>query len=778
MEKTSARWWDAPSAILLFLLILLSTWRAQATDWVEGLTHVSQVAILGLWIGLTLGQSRFSKRTVGFLSIAYMIVVLIGQWLGAIEFAKEQTYLGERLFILLSRVFTNVREFLSGRAIEDQFFIMALLCFPYWLVGLYSGYQLTRHANPLACVLPAAVLMFSIHQFHYTSKNYSWMFGAYLFIALLLIGRQKYIADRVKWLKQRVTYSQESGFDIASATAYVLAALFALAWLLPYTLPVNAQARQAWQNTIGDWFTEKRFERLLSSVNQEPKPQPHNFQTELSLGAQTSQSDKIVFVVYAPPNAKQYPRLYWRGQAFDAYENGVWRISAGDETRHNASRDINIPDTSRRSRLLFTFDIYTETQILLFAAAQPVWVNHDTIILHEKIPPSNAELDILTLRASPPLEIGDLVRVASMMTNPLVSELQNAGDDYPAWVTEKYLQLPEDFSPRIRNLALEITASAETPFDKAAAITSYLRREITYAPAITIPAEATDPLEYFLFERKRGFCNYSASVEVLMLRAVGVPARLAIGYAQGEANIQGSVFTVRERDLHAWPEVYFPQYGWVEFEPTGNQEPLNRPLEREEGNASTANPFNPIPQLPLGEEEQLSPEIEAVEEEAEETAHSLVTQNQIRWLGALGGLILLGAAIYLIKKRYAPKRSAVFILKTTLEKWNWKTPLWFNQFAAWLTLPSIERNFYAINTSLQWMGMPQPAHATPAERAQALQKALPMARDAIDILLREHQTALFSPHGNANEKLARRAARQILFATISARLKILIMGYN
>src|SRR5690606_2107559 len=102
MEKSS-RWWDLPSAVLLFVAVLFSAWRLQTTDWTEGLGHVRNVAILGLLVGLALGQSRFQKRGVILLSIGYMLVFFLWQWLGLIPFEEEQTYLGDRLLILFGR---------------------------------------------------------------------------------------------------------------------------------------------------------------------------------------------------------------------------------------------------------------------------------------------------------------------------------------------------------------------------------------------------------------------------------------------------------------------------------------------------------------------------------------------------------------------------------------------------------------------------------------------------------------------------------------------------
>lgn len=773
MEKTPTRWWDLPSAILLFFIIQVSTWRLQATDWTENLNRVPNIAIIGLLVGMALGQSIFKKHNVVLLSMAYMLITFISQWMGFIEFDKDQNYLGDKFLILFGRLFTSISEFLSGREVGDQILVLVLLSLPYWLISLYSGYQLTRYANVMASILPSAGIMFIVHYYHYTTKDYSWMFGAFLFFTLLLIGRQKYLADKIKWAKERVLFSNESSLDINNTAFTVAAAIIILAWLIPYTFTANTSSKETWQKISGAWFSGDFYENLFSSVNKEKKPQAKNFQTELGLGTQTSQSDAIIFLVYAPSIARQYPRLYWRGQIYDTYENGKWLITSKDEAQYMASRDIEIPDVQNRSRLTFTFDIYTETQIILFSAAQPISTNSNTIVLHEKIPPNDTKFDVLTLRASPPLKMGDLVRVSSMMVNPIVSDLRTASDDYPTWVLNKYLQLPDDFSPEIQTLAQDITEPYDNAYDKTIAITNYLRRTIEYAPAITIPEDVTDPLAYFLFDLKRGFCNYSASAEVLMLRSIGIPARLAVGYSQGEPNVQKSIYTVREKNYHAWPEVYFPEYGWIEFEPTGNQEPLARPTERIEQTAALPLPA-PIRQLPFEEEEQTPIENEADDEKQNQ---SLVSQILIRRISILSGIILfIGVGIF-VKRRYAPYQSLASILKNVLEKNKIRVPLWLSDFLAWASLPSIERNFHAINSGLRLLQKPQPHHSTPIERANVLKKILPIAESSIDILLREYQNELFSKK-RGDEKLARNAALWIRFYSIWARVKFLIMGYN
>lgn len=776
MEKSPARWWDLPSAIFLFLAVLFSAWRLQSTSWTDGLEHARNAALLGLIIGLALGQSKYQRRGNVLLSIGYMLVIFCWQWFSFMEFTAEETYLGDKFLILAGRLLLGLSEFASNRPVKDPLFFVALLCIPYWFSGLFSGYQLTRHANGLAAVLPSGILMFVIYLNHYTPNDYNWLFGAYLFIALLLLGRQKYLVDRKKWREERVQVSVESGMDFNNAIMVSAAVLILLVWVIPSALPFNPQVRKAWQKISRNWFSEdERLENMFASVKKDNLPSNDYYRNELPLGTRISQSESVAFLVYTPAAAQDFPRLYWRGRIYDRFEGGRWLTSEVEGKRYEPQDgDFEIPDTENRKSLNFTYNVYIKGQTILYTAAQPVWVSHPATLVHTKIPVEDEEvetMDIVMLQASPYLEAGETYHSNARLANPTIPELQEAGQQYPKWVTDKYLQLPADFSPRIQTLALEITAAYDNPYDKAVAITNYLRSEIEYSPSVSIPEDTADKLEYFLFESKQGFCNYYASAQVLMLRSAGVPARIAVGFAQGEPNLQNTFYTVRERDAHAWPEVYFPGYGWIEFEPTGNQEPVERPQQREETSNAAADQIND----PLGFEaqEQETPQLPIPLEGLQET----ISRAQIFQISILASGFILALLAIFLKRRYAPNIQTSVILKTMVERSGWETPAWLNKWTHWTILTPIEKYFHSINTSLRWMGKPQAFHVTAAERAAILQELIPSAAPAIESLLHEHQAALFSPR-KGNTQIARRAAWSIIYQTLAARFKIFIVGYN
>jgi transglutaminase-like putative cysteine protease len=146
-------------------------------------------------------------------------------------------------------------------------------------------------------------------------------------------------------------------------------------------------------------------------------------------------------------------------------------------------------------------------------------------------------------------------------------ELRRATGPYPPKILQTYLQLPDALDPRIPRLARNITQRAATPFDKAADIEMYLRTRFGYTLTQPDPLPA-DPLAHFLFKRQAGHCEYFATAMTVMVRSLGIPARYINGFLLGEYNDVADSYIIRGSDAHSWVEVYFPQYGWIAFDPT------------------------------------------------------------------------------------------------------------------------------------------------------------------------------------------------------------------
>ena len=151
---------------------------------------------------------------------------------------------------------------------------------------------------------------------------------------------------------------------------------------------------------------------------------------------------------------------------------------------------------------------------------------------------------------------------------PLSSDLRLAGRNYPATIQAEYLQLPErELDPRIPKLASDIAGSGSNDYDKSTAMEQYLQTHFGYT--LELPqTPVKDPIANFLFERKRGHCEYFASSMAVMLRTLRIPSRVVTGFRSDEFNDLTGSYVVRAKDAHAWVEAYFPGYGWQTFDPT------------------------------------------------------------------------------------------------------------------------------------------------------------------------------------------------------------------
>ena len=165
-------------------------------------------------------------------------------------------------------------------------------------------------------------------------------------------------------------------------------------------------------------------------------------------------------------------------------------------------------------------------------------------------------------------KIGDPYQVTSAISSAEPEELQTAGEEYPAWVSDRYLQLPPDLPVRVNDLAASVTSGWATPYAKAKVVENYLRNNYPYNLRVDPPPFGVDGVDHFLFGLGEGYSEYFGSTMAVMLRTVGVPARLAVGYTTGDRVEGREIYAVTDSHSHAWVEVYFPRFGWIPFEPT------------------------------------------------------------------------------------------------------------------------------------------------------------------------------------------------------------------
>ncbi|NKY97728.1 DUF3488 and transglutaminase-like domain-containing protein [Nocardiopsis alborubida] len=263
--------------------------------------------------------------------------------------------------------------------------------------------------------------------------------------------------------------------------------------------------------------------------------------------------------------------------------------------------------------------------------------------------------------------------VETVDREPSAEELSDSGS--PRSLPGDFRDLPSGLDPRVRELTEQLTEDARTPYERAVAIQDHFTGgAFTYDLSPPAVPDGADPLAYFLFEDRVGYCEQFAGAMAVMARQVDIPARVAVGYTAGER--QGDDrWAVSVGDAHAWPELYFEGAGWVRFEPTpssaGGQGSASVPDYSQGGQEGADAPDGaaeetaaPSPEESQAAEDEASAEDEepsaAPEEDSEDEPSSSVVAPgggaqdgpDLSWLpvaGAVAGVLLLLALPALVR---------------------------------------------------------------------------------------------------------------------------------
>ncbi|MCB0165896.1 MAG: transglutaminase family protein [Anaerolineae bacterium] len=336
----------------------------------------------------------------------------------------------------------------------------------------------------------------------------------------------------------------------------------------------------------------------------------YGFDTTLDLRYRGGLSDQMVMYVRSPS------RSYWRSHSYDFYDGFSWRqneTTLTELTNRGVYYELPAPLGSPESQTLWG-DVQPDgSRILTESRGTPrhvkavfdiddespeAWQTDQQIVQTYTIVRDQpnlifaayrpAEIFIAAERLS--LDAGDGLRVPESLKAGLTYSVVSYRPDfdptrlrklpagpYSSDVAERYLQLPDNISDRVRRLARSLATPYDNPFDQVQALTDHLLADYPYnffPPPHPAGAEVVDT---FLFEDQEGVCEQYATALVVMARSLGIPARLVSGYGAGQYNAITGYYEVRFSDAHAWVEIYFPEVGWVPFDPTPGWTPQPYP---------------------------------------------------------------------------------------------------------------------------------------------------------------------------------------------------------
>lgn len=587
------QWGSTTVSVVLGAAMTLATVQSiVASNWARGLQVLIAVALGGLLIGAVFARVRGLPSWLAHSLSAIVGIVWAVNRIGPILGSALPTWKDQATELVI-RAIILTRTLQNGGTGEDLYLFVGVLALLAWMLGYLTQWLLLRRGWVwLPVIINALVLLVNLT--YASPKPPAILFYIFFGAALLLLVHQSYLSRSQTWSAALIEVPDLLGWRFIASGALVVLALLLITSLLP-THITTSQIAYVWQRVRQPWLNvQNTWDRAFSTINAPANASGGGFGgRSLNLsGARSLGTGLVMEVKSVGPDGTPKPD-YWRATAYDRYSSDrsggalSWIDTTGQlaaaslgltqeeqaRTPLDANQAMPQIDTIDRATITQTFTLRQNfVQPTLFAATQPISVSLPTRVKTSFLSTNGQVVANYSDTALLALQRGSVRDGLTYTTTSLVSaadkqSLRNAPMAYPDWV-QRYLQLPEDTTlDRVKAKAQEVAGAGTNAYDKAELIQNYLRT-IPYDEKIPFPPEDRDPLDWFMFELKRGYCDYYASAMVVMLRAQGIPTRLVSGYATGEFNEEKGVYEVRQNVAHTWVEVYFPGYGWQRFEPT------------------------------------------------------------------------------------------------------------------------------------------------------------------------------------------------------------------
>ena len=555
------------SVALLGVMLLSLCWAVQSAGWLDQLDFLPAVAIWALIGGLVLGTSRLSVSvTIPLAAVSGAAIVL---WTVGGEYFPELDQL-ERLDAMRGTgIDAAVTAYRFG-SIQSAVVLALAMGALMWVTAYTAAFAVYRRHHVLDAIL--LIGAFLIINLVATVRDLFGLLVLFALAALLLWLRAALVERRAGWLQRRVSENVDVPASIMRSGVVFTAAAILLAWVLTsvaVAAPLTAAVRSLDQVWLGLADEASGFLQGLNSSN--ARPVAAGFSPRMTVGSVWSTSDEPVLTLIDAERS-----YYLASVTYDRYTGRGWSRTDDRSRSVGAEQDLFPGWTPERPLVAEGFRLDTVTvQILrpqgraLFTPGFPVRFFAPVVVTEPGGLPFMGGLE-----AAGPLSPEQAYDVTAVISEVTEAQLAGASTDYEQEVVDLYLGT-EGITDGTRQLAQGLTVGLTDPYHRGKAIATFLRTNAAfdYDTSVPPPSDANrDLVDYFLFEGQRGFCTYYASAMVMMARSVGIPARLAVGYAPGE-RVEDGVYVITQGNAHAWAELYFPGYGWQIFEATKSIDP-------------------------------------------------------------------------------------------------------------------------------------------------------------------------------------------------------------
>jgi transglutaminase-like putative cysteine protease len=694
--------WEAAIALALVLGATLSvTVVLEAGGWSRQMPALTNVGVLAVGVSTVLARSRLPWFLAWPLALLTGVVVVVWQTLAAVGPGGLEARIDEVYARFAAWTDVAGSNAVTSDSLPFNTMVLALT----WVGVFLFGWSVFRWHNAWIGVIPGGVAIFL--DLTLVGDDLTGSAVLYMVFGCLLVMQTNLLSRMARWRREGTEYPGMINLTFLNFSFWALLTLVIAAWVVPvgpYSTPAPVQAGIDGVLALGTDFV-----RLAGPLHSSKVIPVHEYSGALPFQGSVNLGERELLSVRVKDPSIQGPFLL-RGNVYDEYSSGGWTAgdrrsvkfppSAEESVREGVSNDeldgIIVP-------LEITLEAKSIAGTVVFAPGEVLHVSRE---LAAEIPAGSTE-KVAVDEPGDGRELSDTqvllkyagvgliglqvvrgdggtvryVEVARLDEQGVLDQavrldpgarikrnrsydlsafvpaftpeaLRTAGTEYPLWVREQYLQLPGALPPTVPELAEQLAGEKTNPYDQAKALEDYLR---TYPVAYDIgdTPEGRDTVEYFLFEERRGYFDYHASAMVVMLRSLGVPVRLAVGFAIEDEDIddETGAYIARDRNAYAWPEVYFPGHGWVAFNPSPDRPAELQPSKREGVEIGGDSIQDLLDQLPVSGQDLLNrpPEGDVITAQgasdsggfgfpisAEPGAPSLVTLGILAFMGAMG----------------------------------------------------------------------------------------------------------------------------------------------
>lgn len=532
---------------------------------------------LGLVCGLVVSKSRYLPQAV-----LHIAACILGYWL-ALLLTSSLAYHVSLLEILASlhSVITNGFA-LSGTPTSDMVFLfyLAFLCF---FLGYFGSWLIYRAHLPWLVALVYVSIM--IVNLNYIAKRDLSFLVIILVSALIPLTARVQLAGQLAQWKNEGLYTDQVWLRNLTRRFLRVVALFAililpLSWMLP-AISQPSSGVTFWNNLDNAWanLSHGNLASLSNPNNLFSPYQPaaNFFGDQLAItGSVNLPNGPVISYTTSSTTVGQY----LEGFSFDYFDGHTWSSSIQNHQGYlgNSNLLVDGPPPTGDNALSTSVTILQPpggTKHFIFAPAQPYKFTVPVTIFTD---PSGNFISAWT--QTDPLQQNEHYQVISSISSASPEELSRValpGDDPDSWMSslsynelqQYYLQVPKDLSPKVLATAKTWTHGLNTVYDVAKALQSNLSNQANFTYSVSNPPVPSNiDAVTWLLQTHKGYCTYYATAMVTMARLLGIPARIVNGFSQGHYDLQQKAWIVDGSDAHSWVQIYFPGFGWMNFDPT------------------------------------------------------------------------------------------------------------------------------------------------------------------------------------------------------------------